>query len=118
MKVEEGAAAQPPAFINEAPKYVAVLSSDSRLLLFSMEEVPERPNGGVGVQLLAVPEGAKLAAVTTTDGKSLVVSGIKRKNRAVETLDEKQLAEHMGKRAQRGRLCDVGFRADRFEAGA
>ena len=116
MRVEEGAAAQAPGFVTENSKYIAALSSDSRLLLFPFDEVPERPNGGVGVQLLAVPEGARLAAVTTTDGKSLVVSGIKRKNRAVETLDEKQLAQHMGKRAQRGRLCDVGFRADRFEA--
>jgi hypothetical protein len=73
-----------------------------------------RPNGGVGVQLIAVPEGGRLADVAVTDAKSLVVSGIKRKNRAVETLDAKQLAEHIGKRAQRGRLCDVGFRPDRL----
>jgi topoisomerase-4 subunit A len=118
MKVEEGAAAQAPGFVAENSKYVAALSSDSRLLVFPLDELPERPNGGVGVQLLAVPEGARLAAVTTTDGASLVVSGIKRKNRAVETLDGKSLAQHMGKRAQRGRLCDVGFRADRFEAAA
>jgi hypothetical protein len=43
-----------------------------------------------------------------------VVSGVKRKNRATETLDAKQLAEHIGKRAQRGRVCDVGFRPDRL----
>jgi hypothetical protein len=49
-----------------------------------------------------------------TDGKSVVVSGIKRKNRTVETLNAKQLAEHMGKRAQRGKLCDVGLRPDRL----
>ena len=52
--------------------------------------------------------------MAATDGKSLVVSGIKRKNRAVETLDAKQLAEHMGRRAQRGKLADVGFRPDRL----
>jgi hypothetical protein len=33
-------------------------------------------------------------------------------------MDQKQLAEHIGKRAQRGRLCDVGFRPDRLEIGA
>jgi hypothetical protein len=66
------------------------------------------------VQLIALPEKISLSSITTSDGKSLVVSGIKRKNRAVETLDAKQLAEHMGKRAQRGKLCDVGFRADRL----
>jgi topoisomerase-4 subunit A len=112
MKVEQGARARPPALI--AHRMVAALSSDSRLLVFPLEEIPERPNGGVGVQLLALPEGETLASVVTTDGKSLVVSGIKRKNRAVETLDAKQLAEHMGKRAQRGKLADVSFRADKL----
>jgi topoisomerase-4 subunit A len=117
MKVDEGARAQPPVLIDH--EMVAALSSDSRLLVFPLEEVPERPNGGVGVQLIAVPEGEKLTAVLTTDGKSLVVSGIRRKKRAVETMDAKQLAEHMGRRAQRGKLADVGFRPDRLggEAG-
>src|SRR5262245_9528980 len=117
MKVEEGAAAQPPAAVGEQ-KYVAALSSDARLLVFPVEEVPERPNGGVGVQLLALPEDGKLASVAMSDGNTLAVSGIKRKNRASATLDAKQLAEHMGKRAQRGRVCDVGFRPDRLEAAA
>ena len=75
--------------------------------------VTDLPNGGVGVQLIALPD-VKLASVATTDGQSLVVSGIKRKNRAVETMNAKQLAEHMGKRAQRGKVCDVGFRPDRL----
>ena len=112
MKVDGGARAQPPALISDS--FVAALSSDARLLVFPLEEVPERPNGGVGVQLLSVPEGEKLAAVLTTDGKSLVVSGIRRKKRAVETLNAKQLAEHIGRRAQRGKLADVGFRPDRL----
>ena len=114
MKVGEGARAQPPCFVPDDSSYVAGLSSDARLLVFPLEEVPVRPNGGVGVQLIALPEGISLASVAMTDGKSLVVSGIKRKNRAVATLDAKQLAEHMGKRAQRGKLCDVGFRPDRL----
>jgi topoisomerase-4 subunit A len=117
MKVDEGAAAQPPAAVGEQ-NYVAALSSDARLLVFPLEEIPERPNGGVGVQLLALPEDGKLASVAMSDGNTLAVSGIKRKNRASATLDAKQLAEHMGKRAQRGRVCDVGFRPDRLEVTA
>jgi len=113
MKVDEGAQAQKPLVFQTAT-FVACLSSDARLLLFPLDEVPERPNGGVGVQLLSLPEGISLASLAVTDGKSLVVSGIKRKNRAVATLDAKQLAEHIGKRAQRGRLADVGFRPDRL----
>jgi len=112
MKVDEGVSVQKPALLSQEP-YVAALSSDARLLVFPLEEIPERPNGGVGVQLIALPE-VKLASVAGTDGKSLVVSGIKRKNRATATLDAKQLAEHIGKRAQRGKVCDVGFRPDRL----
>jgi topoisomerase-4 subunit A len=111
--VSEGAAARPPARVTEG-KYLAALSADARLLLFELGEVPERPNGGVGVQLIALPEKLTLADVAVTDGKALTVSGVRRKNRAVERLDGKQLAEHIGKRAQRGKLCDVGFRPDRL----
>jgi topoisomerase-4 subunit A len=114
MKVDEGAQAQKPFVFTTPLEYVAALSSDARLLLFALEELPERPNGGVGVQILALPDKLTLAAVALTDGKALVVSGVKRKNRALETLDAKQLAGHIGKRAQRGRVCDVGFRPDRL----
>jgi topoisomerase-4 subunit A len=111
MKVEQGARAQPPALVSN--ELIAVLSSDARLLVFPLDEVPERPNGGVGVQLLALPEESTLASVVTTDGKSLVVSGFKR-TRKVETLNPKQIAEHLGKRAQRGKLPDVNFKPDRL----
>src|SRR5687768_12459151 len=112
MKVEAGARARPPALVLH--DHVAALSSDARLLVFALEEIPVRPNGGVGVQLIALPEKETLASVLTTDGKSLTVSGIRRKNRTAATLNAKQLAEHMGKRAQRGKLADVGLRPDRL----
>jgi topoisomerase-4 subunit A len=114
MSVPEGAKALPPVFIQKGSTQVAALSSDARLLLFPLDELPTRPNGGVGVQIMALPDKVFLAAVAATDGKSLVVSGIKRKNRATETLDAKMLKEFEGKRAQRGRVCDVGFRPDRL----
>jgi topoisomerase IV subunit A len=114
MSVPEGAKALPPVFIQKDLTKVAALSSDSRLLVFPMDELPTRPNGGVGVQIMALPDKVTLAAVAPTDGKSLVVSGVKRKNRAEETLDAKMLKEFEGKRAQRGRVCDVGFRPDKL----
>jgi len=113
MSVPEGAKMLAPVTLGDA-KLVAALSSDARLLVFPLDEIPTRPNGGVGVQLLALPDGITLASLAVTNGKSLVVSGIKRKNRALETLDAKQLAEHGGKRAQRGKVCDAGFRPDRL----
>jgi topoisomerase IV subunit A len=113
MAVGEGAQARPPARVT-AGRHVAALSSDARLLVFPLEDVPVRPNGGVGVQLLALPEKATLASVAVTDGRSLIVSGVRRKNRALQTLEAAQLAAHTGKRAQRGKVCDVGFRPDRI----
>ena len=113
MTVPEGAKMIAPVPVGTA-KLAAALSSDARLLVFPLDEIPARPNGGVGVQLIALPDGVTLASLAVTDGKSLVVSGIRRKNRAVETLDGRQLAEHEGRRAQRGKVCDIGFRPDRL----
>ena len=113
MTVPEGAKALAPALAAGA-KAIAALSSDARLLVFPTDEVPARPNGGVGVQLIALPDKVTLAAAAAFDGKSLAVSGVKRKNRAVEIIEGKGLKEYEGKRAQRGRLCDVGFRPDRL----
>ena len=113
MTVPEGAKMLAPVRV-AGGKLAAALSSDARLLVFPLDEIPARPNGGVGVQLIALPDGITLASLAVSDGKTLVVSGIRRKNRAVETLDAKQLAEHDGKRAQRGKVCDIGFRPDRL----
>jgi len=116
MSVPEGAKVLAPVFLNDSlnKNLVAALSSDARLLTFPMDELPVRPNGGVGVQLLALPDKITLASVALTDGRSLAVSGIKRKNRAEETLDARMLKEFAGRRAQRGKVCDVGFRPDRL----
>jgi topoisomerase-4 subunit A len=113
MSVPEGAKALAPVLAGDG-KSVAALSSDARLLVFPLDELPIRPNGGVGVQLIALPDKVTLAAAAVIAGKTLVVSGIKRKNRASETLDAKMLREFEGKRAQRGKVCDVGFRPDRL----
>ena len=113
MTVPEGARALAPS-LAAGGKAIAALSSDARLLVFPIEEVPARPNGGVGVQLIALPDKVTLAAAAAFDGKSLSVSGVKRKNRAVEAIEGKALKDYEGKRAQRGRVCDVGFRPDRL----
>ena len=57
MSVAEGAQANAPVeFAGETAKLrLAALSSDARLLLFALDELPLRPNGGVGVQIIALP---------------------------------------------------------------
>jgi len=113
MSVPEGAKALPPVLIQKDLKQIASLSSDARLLLFPMDELPTRPNGGVGVQLMALPDDVTLAGVAVTDGSSLTVSGFKRTRKTAE-LNKKDLSAFLGKRAQRGKVCDVGFRPDRL----
>src|SRR6185295_458248 len=58
MSVPEGAKALAPTVFQGTPEklQVASLSSDARLLLFPLDELPVRPNGGVGVQLMALPD--------------------------------------------------------------
>jgi len=113
MDVAEGACANAPLeYAGDAARLrLAALSSDARLLLFPLDELPQRPNGGVGVQIIALPERVTLAALAVCDGKSLAVSGFKRARKHA-TLDAKALKDYEGKRAQRGRVCDVGFRPD------
>jgi len=116
MNVAEGARANAPArFAGEpATLKVAALSSDARLLVFPMAELPLRPNGGVGVQLIALPDKVTLVAVAALEPKgTLTVSGFKRTRKSA-ALDPKMLKDYDGKRAQRGRVCDVGFRPDAF----
>ncbi|MFY9315883.1 MAG: DNA topoisomerase IV subunit A [Burkholderiales bacterium] len=115
MTVPEGGRALPPFVLREPMEkgFVAALSSDARLLLFPLEELPTRSNGGVGVQIMALPNKVMLAGVAVTDGSSLTVSGFKRTQKTAE-IGKKDLSEYLGKRAQRGRVCDVGFRPDRL----
>ena len=117
MSVPEGAKALPPFICKELSEksLVAALSSDARLLLFPIDELPTRPNGGVGVQIMALPDKVTLAGVAVTDGASLTVSGFKL-SRKTAAMGKKDLADFHGKRAQRGKVCDVGFRPDKLGA--
>jgi len=114
MKPAEGAKVLPPAsvpvFKGDVSPRVAALSSDARLLVFLLDEVPLRPNGGLGVQLIALPDNVTLASVAVTDGSKLTIYGMKRGKRTSVELGRKELRDYDGRRAQRGRVADVGLR--------
>lgn len=114
MKPAEGARVMPPApvpvFKGDVSPRVAALSSDARLLVFLVDEVPLRPNGGLGVQLIALPDKVTLASVAVTDGTHLTVSGMKRGKRQAVELGKKEIRDYDGRRAQRGRVADVGLK--------
>ncbi len=114
MKPAEGAKVLPPApvpdFKGDVSPRVAALSSDGRLLVFLLDEVPLRPNGGLGVQLIALPEKVTLASVAVIDGTRLAVHGMKRGKRGVVELGRKEIRDYDGRRAQRGKVADVGMK--------
>jgi topoisomerase-4 subunit A len=126
MTVPDGAVVRPAQAVwdTEAPPkwadkaMLAALSSDSRLLLFALSDVPTRANGGVGVQLIALPDGATLAAAAVCDGKSVVLAGERRGKIVEEVLQGELLAQHVGKRAQRGRMIDVRFKVSHLKGTA
>ena len=114
MKPAEGAKVLPPApvpvFKGDVSPRVAALSSDGRLLVFLLDEMPLRPNGGLGVQLIALPEKGTLASVAVIDGTRLELFGMKRGKRSSVELGRKEIRDYDGRRAQRGRVADVGLK--------
>lgn len=126
MTVPEGATVRPaqPVWDTDAPPkfadkaMLAAMSSDGRMLLFPLADVPTRGNGGVGVQLIALPDGITLASAAVSDGKTLVIVGERRGKIVEEVLQGELLAQHQGKRAQRGRMVDVRFKVSHLKGTA
>lgn len=124
MSVPDGATVRPALRLwstDRAPKgsdrwYVAALSADGRLIVFPIAELPTRANGGLGVQLLALPDKVTLASVAVTDGKSLTITGERRGKTVEEALTGDALAAHIGKRAQRGKVVDVRYKVDAIKS--
>ena len=122
MSVPQGARVRPalrmwPA--DAVPKsadksYLAALSTDTRLILFPLVDVPTRPNGGLGITLIALPDGVALQDLAVTDGRSLAIIGDRRGRMVREELGVGQLAEHIGKRAQRGRVVPLRLKVKGF----
>jgi topoisomerase-4 subunit A len=98
----------PPVTVGPAHTQVACLAADGRLLVYGLDELKLQPGGGKGLTLMDVDAAALLLSVATLAG-SLTVRGSGRGGKAKdEVLKGAGLAEHLGKRARRGRQVD-GF---------
>jgi topoisomerase-4 subunit A len=94
--VEDGASILPPLHIG-AEDHVAVLSEDTRLLVFPLDQV-KRLAGGKGVQLMGLRDKETLRAITVTHGETVTVHGMFRnKPRQIESEPR-----HLSQRARRG----------------
>ncbi|MBE2242598.1 MAG: DNA topoisomerase IV subunit A [Burkholderiaceae bacterium] len=91
------------------------LSASGRLLVFALDELKHQPKGGRGLTLMDLDAKEALLSVAAF-GQALRVIGSGRGGRAKdEVLKGSSLAEHVGRRARKGRLVG-GMKAQRLAA--
>jgi len=119
INVTEGALVLPPVPVPEPEAFVAALSSEGRLLVFPIAEVPELPRGK-GNKLFGIPgkraqsreELMSAVAVVGAAQALRVYSGERQM-----TLSAADLKHYRGERAQRGAVLPRGWRTvERIEA--
>ena len=120
LSVPENAHVLPPAPVLSADSLVAVISSEGKLLVFPVAEIPEMPRGK-GNKLYDIP-GKKarartelMTAVAVVPPKASLVlcSGEQQK-----VLEWRELEDYRGERAQRGAVLRRGWprKIERMEA--
>ena len=96
---------------------LACLSAAGRLLVFALDELKHQPKGGRGLTLMDLDAKDALVSVAAF-GQALRVLGSGRGGKAKEELLKgAALAEHVGRRARKGKLVH-GMKAQRVAAAA
>ena len=105
MTLEEGEEPLPPFLFDAAPgNYIAAVSEQGRLLLFSIAEMRELARGR-GVIVMGLEQNEKLVSVAVSDQQKLTVLGTGRGGREkTVTISGEGLAHHAGHRARMGRV--------------
>jgi topoisomerase IV subunit A len=114
LTLEPGETLLAPSTVVTGQTQVACLSAAGRLLVFGLDELKLQPNGGRGLTLMDLePQDTLISAVAFST--SLQVQGMGRGGKAKEeTLKTAALTPHVGKRARKGKLLDVGMKALRL----
>jgi len=115
LSLDDGSRVLPPVAVVAAHTHVACLALDSRLLVFALDELKLQGGGGKGLTLMDVDSKTPLVSVTSFTA-ALRVLGSGRGGKAKdEVLKGVALAEHLGKRARKGRVL-AGIKAVRVLA--
>jgi topoisomerase-4 subunit A len=108
MTIDEGAAPLVPMPMLPDAKQVACLASTGRMLVFGLDEMKTLSGGGRGVTLMALDPNETLAQALSIGKAGVVLMGTGRGGKpGEETLAGAALAEHVGKRARKGRKPDT-----------
>jgi topoisomerase-4 subunit A len=115
LRVPEGATVVPASPVGEVGTLLAAASTDGRLLVFPVSELPELPRGK-GNKILSVPskDGVTLAAICVlgTEQSLRIDSGERHM-----TIKAADLAHYAGERGRRGMALPRGWRTvDRLSA--
>ncbi|MEP7313997.1 MAG: DNA gyrase C-terminal beta-propeller domain-containing protein, partial [Pseudomonadota bacterium] len=118
LKLTDNARVLPPVPVPAGEAVVAVVSSDGRMLVFPVADVPELPRGK-GNKLFGIPtrkavsrEEFLIAVAVVSPGQKLLIWCGERSM----TLTYSQLDEYRGERAQRGAMLSRNYRkVDRLE---
>jgi topoisomerase-4 subunit A len=118
LKLTDNAQVLCPVPVASTDALLAAVSSEGRLLVFPVSDLPEMPRGK-GNRIFGIPtrkavqrEELLVAVATVVEGQKLVVWCAERSM----TLTWKELAPHRGERAQRGAMLSRNYRkVDRLE---
>jgi topoisomerase-4 subunit A len=108
LRVPAGSTVVPAAPVGDAGKWLAAASSDGRLLVFALEELPELSKGK-GNKILAVPakDGVTLAAIAVLGADSALRIDAGQRHMTIKAPD---LKHYVGARGRRGMALPRGWR--------
>ena len=120
LNVPKGALVLPPALVPAPDALVAAVSSEGKLLVFAVADVPEMPRGkgnklyDISSRKLATREEFLAGITAVPKGGALLLWA----GEQCKTLEWAELKEYRGERAQRGSVLRRGWprKIDRLEA--
>lgn len=108
----------PMPFDDVTPPFLAALSAQGRLLLFTREEMKELAGGGKGVQIISLDAGDRLMDLCFTSGHEIFVTGKGLRGKdSVERFDPLELAQCQSKRGRKGKALNLAFTPTSFSSG-
>ncbi|MGE5649945.1 MAG: DNA topoisomerase IV subunit A, partial [Bacillota bacterium] len=107
VTLDEGDEPLAPRVVGGNASALACLSEKGRLLVFGLDEIKTLSGGGRGVILMELEKNEKLVTAQPISQKGVTVSGIGRGGKAQQlNLSASALAEHIGKRARKGKALE------------
>jgi topoisomerase-4 subunit A len=107
MTLDNGDEPLAPRTVANGVSAIACLSEKGRLLVFGLDEIKTLSGGGRGVILMELEKNEKLLGAQPISQRGIVITGTGRGSKAQQvTLSASGLANHIGKRARKGKSLE------------